>query len=79
MDIKDAIIATNIKIAAILVIYALKISIYFIYSIFNKLDINSKVIMNGYLKILLFSIVGIILYSLLETFVTPYFIQLISI
>lgn len=63
----------------ILVIYALKISIYFIYSIFNKLDINSKVIMNGYLKILLFSIVGIILYSVLETFVTPYFIQLISI
>lgn len=62
----------------ILTIYAVKVSIYFIYSIFHKLDINSKVIMNQYFKILIFSIIGIIIYSLMETFVTPYFIKLIT-
>lgn len=63
----------------ILTIYAIKVSIYFIYSIFHKLDINSKLIMNQYLKILIFSIAGIIIYSLLDTFVTPYLIRLIII
>ena len=63
----------------ILTIYAIKVSIYFIYSIFHKLSINSKVIMSTYFKVLIFSIVGVIIYSLLETFVVPYLFQLINI
>lgn len=61
---------------SILCIYAIKVSIYLIYSIFNKLEINFRDIMNHYFKILVFSIIGIIVYSLLETFVTPYFISI---
>lgn len=63
----------------ILTIYAIKVSIYFIYSIFHKLTINSKVIMNHYFKILIFSVIGIIIYGLLETFIVPYLFQLINI
>ena len=39
-------------------------------------EINFKDIMNHYFKILIFSIVGIIIYSLLETFMTPHFISI---
>ena len=61
---------------SLLSIYAVKVSMYLIYSIFNKLEINFKDIMNHYFKILIFSIVGIIIYSLLETFIIPYFISI---
>lgn len=61
---------------SLLSIYAVKVSMYLIYSIFNKLEINFKDIMNHYFKILIFSIVGIIIYSLLETFMTPHFISI---
>lgn len=61
---------------SLLCIYASKVSMYLIYSIFNKLEINFKNIMNHYFKILIFSIVGIIIYSLLETFIIPYFISI---
>lgn len=61
----------------ILTLYALKISIYLIYSVFNKLEVDFKIIMNQYFKVFIFSIIGIIVFSILETFVMPYLMSLL--
>lgn len=61
-----------------IVLYATKVSLYLIYSVFNKLEINFKNVMNSYFKVFIFSVVGIIIYSILDTFLLPNIIQIIG-
>ena len=55
-----------------LVMYAIKVSSYLIYAIFNKLEINFKNIMNRYFKVFVICLIGIVLTSILDTYLTPF-------
>jgi len=67
----------NTIIICFISIYALKVSLSLIQVILTKKQINFKIIMRKYLGVLLISIIFIIISSLIETFITPYFIKLI--
>lgn len=58
-----------------LVMYAIKVSSYLIYAIFNKLEINFKDIMNKYFKVFVICLIGITITSILDTFLTPFLLE----
>ena len=61
----------NIAIYTILLYYSLQFSLLLLISIIKKRNINFKFIINKYLKIFIFSFIGIILTSLYESFILP--------
>ena len=61
----------NIMLFTILVYYSLNFSILLVYSIIKKKNINFKLFINKYIKILIFTISGIIITGLYESFVLP--------
>jgi len=58
-----------------LVMYAIKVSSYLIYAIFNKLEINFKDIMNKYFKVFIICLIGITVTAILDTFLTPFLLK----
>lgn len=58
-----------------LVMYAVKVSSYLIYAIFNKLEINFKTIMNKYFKVFIICLIGITITSILDTYLTPFILE----
>lgn len=62
----------NFILYTILMIYSLKFSGVLLYSILNKTEINFKLIINKYFKVLIISIIGIIITSLIETYFVPF-------
>lgn len=66
----------NIFIYMILVMYSLSLSLKLIHTIIKKQSLDFKFIMHKYLKILIFSIIIIVLTSLVEVFIAPIIIKL---
>lgn len=58
-----------------LVMYAIKISSYLIYAIFNKLEINFRNIMNKYFKVFIICLIGVTITAILDTFLTPFLLE----
>ena len=61
----------NMILFTILVYYSLNFSILLIYSLIKKKNINFKLFINKYVKILLFVIVGITITGIYESFILP--------
>ncbi|MDD3453420.1 MAG: stage II sporulation protein M [Bacilli bacterium] len=61
----------NFILYSTLLLYSLKFSSILIYSIINKKEISFKNIINKYLKIFIITFIGIIITSLLETYLVP--------
>lgn len=59
-------------------LYGIKMSFNLIYSIFKKKDVNFKKVINKYLYILTICLIGIVILSLLETFLTPILFNFIT-
>lgn len=58
--------------------YSISFSIKLFKSLFLKQTINFRVVMQKYIKILLISLIGIIIVSLYEVFISTYFIKLFT-
>lgn len=58
--------------------YSISFSIKLFKSLFLKQTINFRVVMQKYIKILLISLIGIIIISLYEVFISTYFIKLFT-
>lgn len=58
--------------------YSISFSIKLFKSLFLKQTINFRVVMQKYIKILLISLIGIIVVSLYEVFISTYFIKLFT-
>ena len=58
-----------------LVMYAVKVSSYLIYAIFNKLEINFKDIMNKYFKVFAICLIGVTITAILDTFLVPFLLE----
>lgn len=58
--------------------YSISFSIKLFKSLFLKQTINFRVVMQKYIKILLISLIGIIIVSLYEIFISTYFIKLFT-
>lgn len=58
--------------------YSISFSIKLFKSLFLKQTINFRVVMKKYIKILLISLIGIIIVSLYEVFISTYFIKLFT-
>ena len=58
--------------------YSISFSIKLFKSLFLKQTINFRVEMQKYIKILLISLIGIIIVSLYEVFISTYFIKLFT-
>ena len=58
--------------------YSVSFSIKLFKSLFLKQTINFRVVMQKYIKILLISLIGIIIVSLYEVFISTYFIKLFT-
>lgn len=58
--------------------YSISFSIKLFKSLFLKQTINFRVVMQKYIKILLISLIGIIILSLYEVFISTYFIKLFT-
>lgn len=67
----------NFIVYIIITIYSISFSIRLINSIIKKKQIDFKLLMNKYLKILIISVILIILSILIETFITPILIKII--
>ena len=61
----------NLFIYSILLYYSINFSLTLIYAIIKKKNLNFKIIMSRYLKILLITFITIIITSLYETFIIP--------
>lgn len=61
----------NITIYTILVYYSINFSLLLIYSIIKKKNINIKIFVNKYFKILIFCFVGIVITSTYEAVILP--------
>lgn len=57
--------------------YAIKFSTLIIRCMFNKVNLDLRKLMIIYLKVLIFSIMVVILTSLFESFITPFFLKYI--
>ncbi|MBQ7140574.1 MAG: stage II sporulation protein M [Bacilli bacterium] len=68
----------NIIIVSFIGLYALKVSLSLFQLIFSKKQINFKIIIRKYFGVLIITIILAIMSSLIETFITPYFINLFS-
>ncbi len=58
--------------------YSISFSIKLFKSLFLKQTINFRIVMQKYIKILLISLIGIIIVSLYEVFISTYFIKLFT-
>lgn len=65
----------NLIIYTLLMLYAIKVSIFLFNAIVKKKNINFKIIMRVYLKILIITLIGSIITSLFECFITPYILN----
>ncbi len=61
----------NMFLFTILVYYSLNFSVLLIYSIIKKKNINFKLIINKYIKVFLFIIIGILITGIYESFILP--------
>lgn len=61
----------NLIFYTLLMLYALKFSIFLINAIFNKKTINFRAIIRVYIKIFIIVLISIIITSLFECFITP--------
>ncbi len=68
----------NILIASFISLYAIKVSISIIKMMISKKHINFKVLIKKYFVVLLICLFLSLISSLIEGFVTPYFIKLFS-
>lgn len=68
----------NIIIVSFIGLYALKVSLSLFQLIFSKKQINFKIIIRKYFGVLIITIILATMSSLIETFITPYFINLFS-
>lgn len=68
----------NIFIYILLLIYSISLSLKMINSIFKKKTIDFKIIMNKYLFILLISIISIIITSLIEAYLMPNILKIVT-
>lgn len=58
--------------------YALKVSLSLVKLISSKKQINLKIIIRKYIGVLIITIILCVISSIIETFITPYFIKLFS-
>lgn len=65
----------NLIVFTLLMVYSIKFSYYLLNSILKKKTIHFKNLMNPYLSILVIVVVTLLITSLYETFVVPYFIK----
>ena len=68
----------NLIVISFIGLYALKVSLSLLQLILTKKQINFKVIIRKYFGVLLITIILITFSSLIETFITPYFINIFS-
>lgn len=61
----------NLFLYSFLMAYALSFSIRLITSLIKKKNLDFKVMMNQYFKVLIICVIGILITSLMETFLTP--------
>ena len=67
----------NIFIYMVLSMYSLSLSLKIIHIIVKKQSLDFKFVMQKYIKVLLISIVGIIITSLMEVFLSPIMMKLV--
>ena len=68
----------SIILSILLTFYAMNMSIRLFKYLFLKKDMNVKKIMKQYIKILIICIIGYLICSLIESFISPYIVRLFS-